>query len=106
MLPTGAPTAPVNNGDLKAMTARNGGLSLQKMSRMIVGSILACALFFVALSAFSFMQTRQGERDWKSYQANSDYNGFLNTQLLTSLGYGGLIHEFKKLCPARRRGSV
>jgi len=70
-------------------------LPLKNLLRIVT---ITLAISGVGASIMAFLinaNVRQADRLWTEYAANNDYQSALVRDLIGSIGYGGLIHNFK-----------
>jgi len=77
------------------MFAQRKPMSFQRMSRLVLMSMVATALLFAALGSLSYAKTRAGEAAWREFHNSQDRDTLLFSQLLAAMGYGGMVHQFK-----------
>lgn len=79
----------------------DGALKMLKNLKLTTLIVIGAGTLFLAGTALVFVaiQTSKNvsvvERSWKEYQANRSEKARLESVLRASIGYGGMIHEFK-----------
>ncbi len=69
--------------------------SIMSMSRYLVGLISAIGVMLSAAAIYMFVQINESRAAWHSYEHASAARSRALTDVVTSFGYGGLIHHFK-----------
>lgn len=69
--------------------------SLKKLSTYVLFILMLVVLSFIAGSIQLNYEVDQLNDDWTSYKSQNSEISRLNTELLSNLGYGGMIHSYK-----------
>ena len=69
--------------------------SIMSMSRYLVALISTIGVLLSAAAIYMFVQINESREAWHSYEHASAARSRALTDIVTSFGYGGLIHHFK-----------
>ncbi len=69
--------------------------SILSMSRYLVALISTIGVLLSAAAIYMFVQINESREAWHSYEHASAARSRALTDVVTSFGYGGLIHHFK-----------
>lgn len=70
-------------------------MKIRTISFIIIGALLAVGLVFAVSANMTRERTMTAQNVWLSYQGDTAVQAQALESLISSLGYGGLIHHFK-----------
>ncbi len=71
--------------------------SIKFLSQSIIGLMIVSGGIFLAASMYSFNTFDQAETSWHDYQESNAPRSLALSAVVNSLGYGGMIHQFKSM---------